>query len=176
MFAPALAALFLLAGCASGGSYRMGMPAQVSLRDYRSGLTMEIRNESHTPASSQYNKPAAGRATKIVKDDLMEALLRRLDEEGFSQFARSGNLPASAVAGALYGIGVEFGGASRTLLRTPGGDAKVAAALVKMTQTFREFYDGVFQAQTVDQEGAKLFEEEQKKLEKLQGKKGGGTP
>lgn len=151
------------------------MPCAVKLHDYRSGLTMEIRNESHTPAAAQYGKPAQNGAVKIVKDDLMELLLRRLDEEGFAERARPAALPVSPAAGALYGIGVELPGAKRSMLRTPGADPKYAAALVKMTAVFREFYDGTFQAQSVGSQGAKLFEEEQKKLES-KSKKGGGAP
>lgn len=165
----ALAALFLLAGCASSASYRVGMPCEVKLRDYRSGLTMTIRSESHP--STQ--RAASNEASKTIKDDLMELLVRRMDEEGFSARARPGGLPGAAFPGSLYGLSLEIPGSSRSLLRNKGSNPEEAAAVVKMTAVFREFYDGAFQAQSVGTPGTKLFDEAQKKLEKEQGKKGG---
>ena len=96
--------LLLAAGCASTAPRSsatagpQGDPARVVFRDLRQGQTFALVNEAHSDPLELYSKTrsAAEASTKVIENEVMDALLDYLEGEGdFFDHARPGPAPAT---------------------------------------------------------------------------------
>lgn len=125
-----LAALLPLAGCASSGgssgsSEPAGVPVLARFIDYRSGVVMELVNESHTDRLEQYSQPRHDAGRKVQTDAVMEGLVEYLEDRGFDRWASAGPAPRTADS-FLWSLQLEGPGGARHvgLTRTMPEDAK----------------------------------------------------
>lgn len=133
---------------------------------------MALHNESLSPRSKTYSQSTNQNTTKVISDDLMEVMVHRLEDLGFYEGAQSGNLPTTPIPGALAGISIRIDQQSKVLVRSATMPAKNLKNFNEMVQSFRQIYDGTFQAKSIDKKGKEVFKDPQNPREK---KKGGGV-
>ena len=74
-----------------------GTRARIALRQFTDNAdSYELRSESHTDRLEYYSSARDEANVKIMRDDLMEALLRGFDDAGYAEFARPGAGPQRA--------------------------------------------------------------------------------
>jgi len=135
-------------GCSST-SVGDGTAAMVRFHEYRNGgKVMTIINESHTDRVEFYSTERDDASTKVASDELMAALLERIDEVDFGQFAQAGSAPASS---SQWSQSIEVQtivGSSHILVRK-GIPADKAAAFRDTREAFLAIYNNIFGAQSV---------------------------
>ena len=64
--------------------------------DYKSGVRLELVNESHTAPIDQYSKVRSDGSRKVTSDEWMSGLIEYLRDNGWSKEEQDGNAPAQA--------------------------------------------------------------------------------
>ena len=84
------------AGCASSSSAPEpdGTSRRVTLHDYGLDTHFELVGESHTNRVDYYSTKRGDAARKVQTDEIMKALVDKLEEEGFERFSQPGKAPA----------------------------------------------------------------------------------
>ena len=165
---PVLFALLacLLASCGStssstqsGGGERLSMkdgaPARVTFVEYRGPLRMNLVNEAHTDPVSLYSEKRATANTKVLSNEVMEAMLEHFEDMGFERYAQSGYAPARPAQGDLQSIEIEKDGETLFLVNGAGTSAPARESFRECRKAFLQIQQLTKQAQVVNQSDAR---------------------
>jgi hypothetical protein len=121
----------------------------VRFHEYRDGgKMMTIINQSHTDRVEFYSTERNDASTKIASDEIMGALLDRIDKVNFQEFARKGSAPATS-SDWSQAIEIQTTQGSSYMLVRSGISADEAAAFRKTRDAFLAIYNNIFGAQAV---------------------------
>lgn len=140
----ALFALFLGPGCAGSGVAEegSGTPTRVLLRDYRTGLELELVNDAYddrvTYYSSSRNLGETGR--KFTEDEMLDGLLAVLDDQGWAGYAQQGSAPRDGARVISSAIELERNGQTTHWKIGDGSERDMRQAFVNCKQVFVVLY------------------------------------
>jgi len=157
------AALFLtllaaLSACAGPGQ-ATGHRVLVGLYDAKTDLHLDLANESHPEFAKVYSQERRDANLKLAPDDLMEQLVRDLDERlGFATLAVTGGPPAPSAA--IRGwVTVQQDAAKRTFaVPAKNATAEQLQAFVNMKLVLNDVFTHVGALQFVNNpQGSSIF-------------------
>ncbi|HUR28157.1 MAG TPA: hypothetical protein VM509_08215 [Planctomycetota bacterium] len=118
--------------------------------DYKSGIRMELVNESHTSHVDQYSKLRAqsDASRKVTSDEWMQGLVAYLDDEGWSKEEQQGNAPSMAKGSLSWSIQSVGPDGSSFIAAAPTMKGAQIKRLVTMKNAFIQTYNATpgFQA------------------------------
>lgn len=132
-------------------SLEEGVPARVTFIEYRGPLRMNLVNEAHTDPVRLYSEKRATANTKVLSNEVMEAMLEHFEAQGFQRYAQSGFAPARPAQGDLQGIEVETGGETVFLVNGAATSAPARDAFRECRTAFLQIQQLTKQAQVVNQ-------------------------
>jgi hypothetical protein len=140
-----------LASCA-GTSGPDRVAARITLRQFAGAgaADLELRSESHTDRVEYYSTARDGAAVKIMRDDLMEALLQGFDESGYADFARPGPGPTSGGSGVRKVVEVERDGVVTHVTSSTGAPPAQVELVAQLSTGFFAAYNAIRSYQTID--------------------------
>ncbi|MBK7874625.1 MAG: hypothetical protein IPJ77_02560 [Planctomycetes bacterium] len=129
-----------------------GHPVRVTYLAFASGRKFELVNESHTNPHEYYSQkvPIEQAYRKIQSDEVVQALLDRLKEQGALDQARAGaaqSFPAGSKAQALE---IQMDGGVRHWLVTDQSPADERTRFLKSANDFVQLWNATIQMQAVD--------------------------
>jgi hypothetical protein len=129
-----------------------GKPVRVKYVAYARGQNCEIVNESHTNPHEHYSKKVslAQAYTKIQSDEVVQALLERLDDQGMKGRLQPGRAPELAVGSKAQALEVETDAGVRSWLVQEKSPQAERVAFLKCVKDFVELYNATNQMQAVD--------------------------
>ncbi|MEO0649445.1 MAG: hypothetical protein AAFZ65_02055 [Planctomycetota bacterium] len=156
-----LVAVFALltAACASTDT-DTGTRARITLRQFTgSNDAYELRSETHTDRLEYYSSARTEANVKIMRDDLMDALLRGFDDAGYASFARPGAAPTSSLGGGQLRkvIEVERDGAVTHVAMGLESGPEEAAMVQDLVNGFFTAFNQVRSYQSLDSGGGSGF-------------------
>lgn len=122
---------------------------RVTFRDYRSGLVMNLLNESHSDPVEFYSQPRNDASTKIQTDEIVDALLEVFDAKGFERMQYEGPAPQNG-GGASRAIAVERRGRIQHIVFRPQDARTDRLAFNDCAAAFLEISNLTYGAQTVE--------------------------
>ncbi len=119
------------------------------LVDYKSGVHMELVNESHTSHVDQYSKARSDFSRKVTTDEWMKGLIDYLGDQGWSKEEQRGSAPAMAQGSLRWSL--EVVGPKGTSFIAEGKDTKGSqlTRLRTMWGAFIQTYNATPQFQAV---------------------------
>lgn len=155
-------ALVLGSGCASSGGDGSGGPTslRVSLIGYGSN-SFELVSTSHTGRLEFYSQERGDASTKVQADEVMQALVERLEDLGFEDYAHEGGAPDPEGGGGVVrrAIEIERNGIRSwwALAARSSGDEKVAFSTAM--RDFLKLFNATQGFQSVtNEEGGEYFD------------------
>ncbi|MFO1009070.1 MAG: hypothetical protein U1F29_03315 [Planctomycetota bacterium] len=129
-----------------------GHPVRVTYLAFASGKKFELVNESHTNPHEYYSKkvPIEQAYVKIQSDEVVQALLDRLKEQGALDKARAGKAPTYPVGSKAQALEYELDGGVRNWLVTDKSPAEERTAFLKCANDFVQLWNATIQMQAVD--------------------------
>lgn len=137
--------LSLLASCASTGSAAPKGPAQVTYRQYHTGTTLTIVNESHTDRLEKYSTLGADASVKVTSDEVMDELLSLADQLGLA--TTPGPAPTRGEQPVLASIELSDPNGVRHALRVAGAPS---TGFVEYQQNFILLFNQIYAPQAVE--------------------------
>lgn len=154
---PALVMACLLAACASTPP-RSAFAGRVTLLAYSDEFRIELRSESHTSPVDFYSTRRSAADTKIASDEILQALVEYLDQNGFADHAANGPAPTTAPSGVTRALEVEVDGSVRHLLAGNAVPRESSVTLHKLTRNVFDIFNKVQAFQQTDAEaGSDVF-------------------
>jgi hypothetical protein len=138
---------------------------RVTFRNYGQGARFELVGESHTDRVQYYSQARADASRKIQTDEVMDALIERLEDEGFVTHEQRGPAPDSARGGMItMSLEVARGGDVSHWAVGRGSDPREHQAFLVCMNDFVELYNLTQAYQTIENpEGPGFFEEARSK-------------
>lgn len=147
----ALLGLLALAGCAShAASDGPARPQRVAWIDYRSGVRLELVNETHTGRVEQYSTTRKDASRKVQTDEVMSGLIEILHDQGFSERARPGPMPLGGDGQNVMALEIDDAGDVQHVVAWRGMPADDRTALLGMAQNFADLYNATYGLQAVE--------------------------
>jgi hypothetical protein len=143
--------------CAGPGVFGSEQRTLVRLYDADTGVRLELANESHPELRDVYSQARPEASLKLAPDELIEALLERLDELDFEALSAPGGPPSGA--GLQGWLEVTDGGATRTFaVPRSGPTQQQLSRFAYMQLVVSETYTHVGGLQYIENpQGAELF-------------------
>ena len=129
-----------------------GEPQAVRFSDFRSNRKLELVNESHTDPAEQYSqrrKPEDA-MTKVGHDEVVAALIERLEEHGFFKLAEAGPAPSAAAGTWKMALEVERKDGLHHMALSNGSSAKEREVFGLCRTDFVTIYSGILGLQAVE--------------------------
>jgi len=124
-------------------------PLRVGYTDYRSDQVLELVNESHTGRVEQYSKVGESANRKVQSDEIMDALIEHLDEQGFAKLAQPGHSPTKGDGRWLWSIEIERARGPSFVAVPPGLTAAEIKPYIAIKAAFVETYNATYGLQAV---------------------------
>lgn len=130
-----------------------GHPLRVRYLAYRSGMALELVNESHSDPHQLYSKkvPLEQAATKVQSDEVMDALSVRLRENGLFERATNGPAPTLKQASSSQSFEIEDETGVRHWTLAQSSSQKERTDFASCFKDFYELYNATMQMQAVEQ-------------------------
>ncbi|MSR61519.1 MAG: hypothetical protein EXS08_03595 [Planctomycetes bacterium] len=157
----------LLVACASTGAGRGAQddaPGEylVTLRNFKTGERFELASESHTDRVSYYSETRADATRKVQADEVMEAFVEELGDQGFDSKAQVGKAPGVASGDVIrWGLEIAHGETRRHWLVGTGSQAADWQTFQKCRDTFLQLYNITVSYQTVQNQSGRQFFQDQ---------------
>ena len=150
-----------VAACSGPGLLGSGDRTLVRLYDAHTGVRIELANQSHPDYRDVYSRPRAEAALKLAPDELMDALLERLDDLDFEELSKPG--APSQGADVLGWLEVVQDTEARTFaVPRAGATREQLSRFAQMQYAVSDAYTHVTGLQFIDNpEGAELFRRQQ---------------
>jgi len=160
LFVFAALPLLVLAACAGPRSGRYSSssasnyispdgPIRVTFRDYRSGLVMNLLNESHSDPVEYYSQPRNDASTKIQNDEIIDALIEVFEAKGFERMKFDGPAPQHG-GGASRALAIEKHGRIQHIVFRQEDARANRLAFNDCAAAFLEINNLTYGAQTVE--------------------------
>jgi hypothetical protein len=129
-----------------------GDPLAVRFTDFRSNLRLELVNESRIDPTEQYSqkKKAAESMTKVGHDEVVAALVERLESQGFFKFAQPGPAPAAGAGAWTMSLELERKDGLRHMAIGNASSAKEREVFGLCRTDFATLYNGILGLQSVE--------------------------
>lgn len=129
-----------------------GHPVRVTFLAYGSGQVFELVNESHTNPHEYYSKkiPADQAYRKIQSDEVVEALMSRLKEQGVLKLAVAGAAPKYARGTKAQSFEIETGNGVTNWTVTEASPVDVLKPFVQAKNEFIQLWSATSQMQAVE--------------------------
>ena len=124
-------------------------PLLVSYTDYRSAQVLELVNESHTGRVEQYSKTSDSANRKVQSDEIVDALIEHLDDEGYSKLSQAGHAPSKGDGRWLWSIEIERTGGSTYVAMPAGLTPEQKAPYRALWDSFLATYNATYGLQAV---------------------------
>lgn len=168
LLSPALAPLALvllgLTGCSStsgdgdGDGGAKGEPLRVTYHSFNTGQELELVSEAHTTRLEQYSEVRADANRKVQTDEVMQALVKVLDDYGFYKYAQEGSFPAEGAGRYAWALQIERPDGAVHVLAHPGLSPEAVKDLQRYMIAFVDTYNATYGLQAVDVEpGEEVF-------------------
>ncbi len=151
------------AGCASTSASRSptfeAQPTAVTFTDNRHAkpLVLSLVNELHTSRVDLYSSVRKEASTKVATDEVVDALVEYLSQQGFTRHAT----PGSAGGRASQSLELDLGGRRTHMGIFKGSGKREIEAFCACRDGFIELYNQIYQLQSVD-EVPHRFEQQRK--------------
>lgn len=142
-----------LTACAgSGVAANSGSPTRITLRDYRTGLALELVNDAYDDRVEYYSRrlPEGSASRKFTTDRDIDGLLAVLDDQGFEGWAQEGSAPRDGATVISSSIEVERNGRTRHWKIGDGSDPKSRDGLINSKKVFTVLYQQTPGYQAID--------------------------
>jgi hypothetical protein len=123
---------------------------RVLVLSYRSQQRFELVNESHTDRVELYSEKRASAATKVQTDEVLDALLEHMREQGFFRFAEESPAPQAGGASITRAIELESPEGTWSFVVGPGSPEEQRLAFDRCFAAFLDLYNATYQLQSVD--------------------------
>ncbi|MBI5364036.1 MAG: hypothetical protein HZA53_12705 [Planctomycetes bacterium] len=129
-----------------------GHPVRVTFLAYGSGQVFELVNESHTNPHEYYSKkiPADQAYRKIQSDEVVEALMGRLKDQGILKAAVAGAAPKYAKGTRAQSFEIETGSGVEHWTVTENTPVDVLKPFVQAKNEFIQLWSATSQMQAVE--------------------------
>jgi hypothetical protein len=124
-------------------------PLCVAYTDYRSAQKLELVNESHTGRVEQYSKVGETANRKVQSDDIVDALIEHLDDEGYSKLAQAGHAPAKGDGRWLWSLEIERASGTTYVAMPSGLSTEQKAPYRALWDAFLATYNATYGLQAV---------------------------
>lgn len=128
-------------------------PVCISFRDMRTGVTMELVNESHTGRVEQYSQVQNTASRKVMSDEIMGEFVEFLDDEGFDDDSIPGPLPFFGKGKVRWAMVIQDGDDARHVAESIDDEGRRRKRLEKYRAAFLQTYNAVQGWQAVQLEG-----------------------
>ena len=156
----------LLAACGSTGADETSAqprPIAVALIGYGPSPFLLV-SESHTSRVELYSNERKDASTKVLNDEVMQALVEHLDELGFDGYARPGSAPSHAGGAVSKALEVEESGQRHWWAVTAGADADELKSFNLAVRDFLGLFNIAQGWQSVDNSlGGEYFDQKKAK-------------
>jgi hypothetical protein len=150
--------LALLTSCLGPGGSE-GLSARITLRQSGDAgpAVFELRSESHTDRIDFYSTARDGASVKIMRDDLMAALLEGFEQAGYRNFAAPGKGPRDLAGGVRKVIEVERDGSVTHLSTALTSPPDRLGLMAELTLAFFGAYNSIKSYQTIESDDGTIF-------------------
>lgn len=124
-------------------------PLRVGYVDYRNQTVLELVNTAHTDRLEQYSQVRESASRKVQSNEVMQALVEFLDQNGFPELAQPGRAPAQADERVLWSLELERGGAASHVTYPAGLPADQKRRYGLLWQAFLDTYNSTYSLQAV---------------------------
>jgi hypothetical protein len=124
-------------------------PLRVAYTDYRSAQVLELVNESHTGRVEQYSKTSESANRKVQSDEIVDALIEHLDDEGYTKLSQVGHAPSKGDGRWLWSIEIERTGGSTFVAMPAGLTPEQKTPYRAMWDSFLATYNATYGLQAV---------------------------
>jgi len=154
-----LVALSLCPACASTDAGE-GLAQRVALRDFQGGQDFKLVSETHTDRVDLYSTPRKDASCKVQSDEVMHALIERLEDTGLAKYGKEGRGPSRGGAVVTRSLEVEVAGRARHWLVGTGTLAEERLAFLECMNDFVGVYNITQSFQAIrNTSGTEVFEE-----------------
>ncbi|HED65808.1 MAG TPA: hypothetical protein ENJ09_09665 [Planctomycetes bacterium] len=155
---------FLAGACASSGTSGPTSIA-VILHDYRGEQKLELDSETRTDRVQAYSQLRREASLKVQADEVMVALVREMERNGFDDYAQAGRAPSRGSAVVTRALEVNIDGKTRHWVIGPGSSVDEKKSFLAAMGDFVQLYNLTQAFQAIENpEGTRLFESEARQL------------
>jgi hypothetical protein len=145
-----------LAGCKSTPSAGPAHPQRVAWADYRTGVWLELVNETHTGRVEQYSELRTDASRKVQTDEIIGAFVQLMRDEGFADHARPGPAPRGTDGQVVMALELADGDKVEHMLAWKGMPAEERKTMLSLAQNFADLFNATYGLQAVAVDPDKL--------------------